>query len=43
MAARAGAKVRSISGSHAIYVAQPQAVAEFIDEAARSASPGKTR
>lgn len=39
MAARAGAKVQSISGSHAVYVAKPQAVAAFIEEAVRAALP----
>ncbi len=34
MAARAGATVRTVPGSHAIYVAKPQAVATLIGEAA---------
>lgn len=35
MAARAGSKVRVVKGSHAVYVADPQAVATWIEEAAR--------
>ncbi|HYJ41845.1 MAG TPA: alpha/beta hydrolase [Steroidobacteraceae bacterium] len=35
MAARAGAQLREVSGSHAIYVSQPQAVVAWIEEAAR--------
>jgi pimeloyl-ACP methyl ester carboxylesterase len=34
MAGRAGATVRSVPGSHAVYVANPQAVASLIEEAA---------
>ena len=34
MSKRAGATVREVGGSHAIYVSQPQAVAELIEEAA---------
>ena len=34
MAARAGATVAEVAGSHAIYVSQPEAVARFIEEAA---------
>jgi pimeloyl-ACP methyl ester carboxylesterase len=36
MAGRAGATIRSLPGSHAVYIANPQAVAEFIDEAANA-------
>jgi pimeloyl-ACP methyl ester carboxylesterase len=35
MAARAGAKLREVAGSHAVYVSQPQVVAAWIEEAAR--------
>lgn len=35
MAARAGAKVRTVPGSHAVYVSNPQAVAALIEEAAK--------
>jgi pimeloyl-ACP methyl ester carboxylesterase len=38
MAARAGATVRSIAGSHAVYVAKPQPVASFIAESAQAVS-----
>lgn len=38
MAARAGATVRSVPGSHAVFVANPQAVAELIEQAARETS-----
>jgi pimeloyl-ACP methyl ester carboxylesterase len=34
MSARAGSTVVEVTGSHAIYVSQPEAVAEFIQEAA---------
>ena len=34
MAARAGATVVEVAGSHAIYVSQPEAVADLIKEAA---------
>lgn len=37
MANRAGAKTVDQAGSHAIYVSQPEAVANFIDSAARGA------
>jgi len=37
MANRAGAKTADQSGSHAVYVSQPQAVAAIIEEAARGA------
>jgi hypothetical protein len=33
MAGRAGAAVRSVPGSHAVYVANPNAIAEIIKEA----------
>ena len=38
MAARAGAKMREVAGSHAVYVSQPQVVADWIEEAARKTS-----
>lgn len=38
MAKRAGASVVEVKGSHAVYVSQPQAVAEFIKKAADSIS-----
>jgi pimeloyl-ACP methyl ester carboxylesterase len=37
MAKRAGSTVVEIKGSHAVYVSQPQAVASFIEKAARGA------
>jgi len=36
MAERAGATVREAAGSHSIYVSQPRAVADLIEQAARS-------
>ena len=36
MAARAGARVTEVPGSHAVYVSRPQAVADVIDKAATS-------
>ncbi len=36
MSKRTGAKVVEIAGSHAVYVSQPQAVANLIEEAAKS-------
>lgn len=36
MAGRAGATIRAIPGSHAIYVANPQAIAALIEEAANA-------
>ena len=36
MSKRTGAKVVEIKGSHAVYVSQPQAVADLIEEAAKS-------
>lgn len=36
MSKRAGSKVVEVGGSHAIYVSQPQAVADLIEEAARA-------
>lgn len=38
MSKRAGAKVTEANGSHAIYVSQPQAVAQLIEEAAKNLS-----
>jgi pimeloyl-ACP methyl ester carboxylesterase len=38
MAKRAGSSVVEVKGSHAIYVSQPEAVAEFIKKAAKSLS-----
>jgi len=35
MAQRAGSTLTEVAGSHAVYVSQPKAVAEFIDRAAR--------
>jgi hypothetical protein len=35
MAKRAGSTVVEVAGSHAIYVSQPNAVAAFIEKAAR--------
>ena len=40
MASRAGAKTVDQSGSHAVYVSQPNAVAVLIKEAARGVSKG---
>jgi pimeloyl-ACP methyl ester carboxylesterase len=40
MSKRAGSSVVEVKGSHAIYVSQPQAVAEFIKKAAQSLSMG---
>jgi hypothetical protein len=36
MSKRAGSTVVEVKGSHAIYVSQPEAVAEFIKKAARA-------
>ena len=36
MAARAGSKVVEVKGSHSVYVSQPQAAAELIEQAARA-------
>jgi hypothetical protein len=36
MAARAGARVTEVPGSHAVYVSRPQAVADVIATAATS-------
>jgi hypothetical protein len=36
MSKRAGAAVVEVAGSHAIYVSKPQAVANLIEQAARS-------
>jgi hypothetical protein len=38
MSRRTGAKVVEVKGSHAVYVSQPQAVADLIEEAAKSAT-----
>jgi hypothetical protein len=38
MSRRAGAKVKEVGGSHAIYVSNPQAVADIIKEAAARSS-----
>jgi hypothetical protein len=37
MSKRAGSTVVEVKGSHAIYVSQPQAVALFIEKAAKGA------
>lgn len=37
MAARAGSTVREVAASHSLYVSQPQAVADIIEEAAKGA------
>jgi len=39
MAARAGSKVVEVKGSHAVYVSQPQATAELIEQAAGALGP----
>ena len=36
MATRAKARITEVNGSHAIYISQPKAVADAIDEAARA-------
>jgi hypothetical protein len=38
MSKRAGASMAEVKGSHAVYVSQPQAVAEIIKKAAKSLS-----
>jgi pimeloyl-ACP methyl ester carboxylesterase len=38
MSKRAGSTVVEVKGSHAVYVSQPQAVASFIEKAARGAA-----
>jgi len=43
MASRAGANIRSLPGSHAVYVANPRAVAEYIQEAAYAKREGAGR
>ena len=40
MSDRTGAKVIEVAGSHAIYVSQPGAVADLIDEAPPPSAPG---
>ena len=41
MAARAGATVAEVAGSHAIYVSKPETVAALISKAAKSVSSAK--
>ncbi|MBO9707169.1 MAG: alpha/beta hydrolase [Caulobacter sp.] len=43
MAGRAGATVREVAASHAVYVSQPGAVAALIEEAAAKSTEGATR
>ena len=43
MSKRAGSTVVEVKGSHAIYVSQPQAVALFIEKAAKGALGGRER
>jgi pimeloyl-ACP methyl ester carboxylesterase len=43
MAARAGAKITEVQGSHVIMVSQPQAVVDVILDALEHASAGRTR
>jgi pimeloyl-ACP methyl ester carboxylesterase len=43
MSQRAGATVREVAGSHAIYVSNPQAVADIIEEAATGSSKAATQ
>jgi pimeloyl-ACP methyl ester carboxylesterase len=43
MSKRAGSTVVEVKGSHAVYVAQPQAVAHFIEKAAAGAEAGKEK
>jgi pimeloyl-ACP methyl ester carboxylesterase len=43
MSQRAGATVREVGGSHAIYVSSPQAVADIIEEAATASSKAKAQ
>jgi hypothetical protein len=38
MSKRAGSSVIEVKGSHAVYVSQPQAVAELFQKAAKSLS-----
>jgi hypothetical protein len=38
MSKRAGSSVVEVKGSHAVYVSQPQAVADLIKQAAKSLS-----
>jgi hypothetical protein len=38
MAKRIGARVTKVSASHALFMTQPKAVADVIDEAARQAA-----
>jgi len=43
MSKRSGSTVVEVKGSHAVYVSQPQAVADFIEKAAAGASAGKEK
>jgi hypothetical protein len=43
MSKRAGSTVREVGGSHAIYVSNPQAVADIIEEAASGSSKAATQ
>ncbi len=43
MSRRAGSTVIEVVGSHAIYVSQPQAVAAFIEKAAREVKAAQPR
>ena len=38
MSQRAGSKVVEVAGSHAVYVSQPNAVADLVERAAKGAS-----
>ncbi|MGF7149633.1 pimeloyl-ACP methyl ester carboxylesterase [Sphingomonas zeicaulis] len=41
MAKRIGAKVTNVAASHAVFLTQPKAVADVIDEAARQSTPAR--
>jgi hypothetical protein len=43
MSQRAGSKVREVSGSHAIYVSNPQAVSDIIEAAATRSSKAEAQ
>jgi len=43
MSGRAGSTVKEVGGSHAIYVSQPQAVADIIEEAASESSKAEAQ
>ncbi|BCW87571.1 Pyrethroid hydrolase [Alphaproteobacteria bacterium SO-S41] len=43
MASRAGATIREVSSSHAVYLAKPEAVAEIIEEAAEQSARAVSR